>query len=68
MKDLFDDYNNMPKDLALICNKYSQKYEDYIPKKAMDKFLNEVNNLDYTFDYGLDLVPFGLRPINVDLN
>lgn len=65
--DLFDDHSNMPKELAAICDKYSQKYEDYIPKKAIDQFLSEVEKIGYTFEYGLDLVPFGLRPIGTNL-
>lgn len=68
MKDLFEDYNNMPIELKKVCDNYSKKYEDYIPKKDMDIFLNKVNKLGYTFEYGLDLVPFGLRPIGIDID
>jgi hypothetical protein len=67
MKDLFDDHQNQPIELKSICDKYAKEYEDYIPYPDMQKFLKEVNNIGFTFDYGLDLIPFGLRPIGTML-
>lgn len=68
MKDLFQDQENITIELKSICDKYSSTYEDYIPYPEMQKFLLEVNKIGFTFDYGLDLVPFGLRPIGIPIN
>jgi len=62
--DLFEHFDNMPKKLSSIVNKYMET-EDYQDTEA---FLNEVESIGYTFDYGLDNEPFGLRPIGVKLN
>jgi hypothetical protein len=62
--DLFEDYQNQPKELAEIVNLYEEKINngdyDYVDSK---KFLKEVNAIGYTFDYGLDNVPYNLRPM-----
>lgn len=67
MKDLFQDQENISIELKSICNKYAKEYEDYIPYPEMQKFLSEVNNLGFTFDYDFDLVPFALRPIGTPI-
>jgi hypothetical protein len=67
MKDLFEDYKNQPIELKSICDKYAKEYEDYIPYPEMENFLKEVNNIGFTFDYGLDLIPFGLRIIGTPI-
>lgn len=64
MKCLFEDYQNQPKELKRICDKYSKKYIDY---NKIEKFLAEINSTGFTFDYGLDCVPYALRPINTKL-
>ena len=62
--DLFEDYQNQPEELAEIVNLYEEKINngdyDYVDSK---KFLKEVNAIGYTFDYGLDNVPYNLRPM-----
>lgn len=67
--DLFQDYDNMPKNLKAIFKKYENKYAsgdmDY---KETEKFLKEVEAIGYTFDYYLDNEPYGLRPIGVKLS
>jgi hypothetical protein len=68
-KDLFEDYENQPAELSEIVSTYMEKFEeddyDYEDSK---KFLAEVEGVGYTFDYGLDNEPYGLRPIGVKLN
>jgi len=68
-KDLFEDYENQPAELSEIVSTYMEKFEeddyDYEDSK---KFLAEVEGVGYTFDYGLDNEPYGLRPIGVELN
>lgn len=66
MKCLFEDYENQPIELQLICNKYNN--EDSLSYIETAKFLKEVNNIGYTFDYGLDSIPYGLRAIGLNLN
>jgi hypothetical protein len=66
--DLFEDYENMPEELSLIVEKYNQLYEDgemdYMQTK---EFLQEVEEIGYTFNFGLDNEPFALRKKSVKL-
>ena len=66
--DLFEDYQNQPKELAKIVDSYMEKINDgdfdYVDSR---KFLKEVNAIGYTFDYGLDNIPYNLRPIGKEL-
>lgn len=61
-KDLFEYYEEQPKELKEICDKYMeiQEYKglDYID---CQNFLQEVQAIGYTFDYGLDAEPTNLR-------
>lgn len=66
-KDLFDDYDNLPKELKTIFDKYTDDCL-YNPYETVKKILNECETIGFTFDYGLDAIPFGLRPIGVNLN
>jgi hypothetical protein len=63
--DLFEDYQNQPKELAKIVDFYMDKFKDgdydYVDSR---NFLKEVNAIGYTFDYGLDNEPYNLRPIS----
>lgn len=62
--DLFEDYENMPKNLSVIVEKYAQMDEVGEMNYAQTKnFLNEVEAIGYTFDYGLDNQPYDLRKI-----
>ena len=69
--DLFQDYNNIPKNVNLILEKNIAKFGDEFG--AMDfadikKMQKEVEAKGYTFDYDMDGSIYGLRPINVPLN
>jgi hypothetical protein len=67
--DLFENYDEQPEELAEIVNFYMEKFDegdyDYEDSK---NFLKEVEAIGYTFDYGLDNEPYGLRPIGTELN
>jgi hypothetical protein len=63
--DLFEYYDKIPTELSLLINSYDFDDMDYNDTETL---LKEVNNLGYTFDYGLDNEPYGLRPIGVELN
>lgn len=60
-KDLFDDYENLPKNLLKILNKYLANDDlDYL---KLEKMLKEVNSVGYTFEYYLDCVPYDLKKL-----
>jgi hypothetical protein len=69
--DLFEDYENIPSNVKSILDKYSDDFGgdgsdmDYNNTGDM---LQDVQAVGYTFDYGLDNEPYGLRPIGVNLN
>lgn len=66
--DLFEFYEQQPPKLRKIVNKWLAKYdEDELDYKQTEKFLKEVEAVGYTFDYGLDNMPYGLRPIGTEL-
>jgi hypothetical protein len=62
MKDLFNHYQDQPEPLKKICDKWQQKLEtDGLDYKDCKSFLNEVEKIGFTFEYGLDAEPFNLR-------
>ena len=69
--DLFEDYENIPKKVQEIVDEYGENFGgdgsemDYQDTANM---LKDVEAVGYTFSYGLDNEPFGLRPIGVRLN
>jgi hypothetical protein len=65
MIDLFEDYDNIPDKVNNILEKYDMEDQDYESLEAIKK---RVEKVGYTFDFGLDAVPYGLRPINVKIN
>jgi hypothetical protein len=58
-EDLFDDYENLPKNLLDILNKYQDN--DDLNYFLMEKMLKEVNSIGYTFEYYLDCIPYNLQ-------
>ncbi|WNH10081.1 hypothetical protein [Thalassobellus suaedae] len=61
MKDLFEYYQDQPENLKKICDKWSEKINEGLTYKDCELFLNEVENIGYTFDYELSAEPFNLR-------
>ena len=62
--DLFEQYEKQPKELAEIVERYEQRYADgEMNYQDTNRFLKEVNEIGYTFDYGLDNEPFGLKKL-----
>jgi len=60
--DLFEQYEKQPKELAEIVERYEERYLDGdMDYQDTNRFLKEVNEIGYTFDYGLDNEPFGLK-------
>lgn len=63
--DLFEDQESLPKNVQKVIDYYSQKIEEgdgngYLLCK---EFLHKMESLGYTFDYGLDGVPYGLEKL-----
>ena len=71
MKDLFEvweDETQVPTNLREILERYQEKAtEDGLHYSDLKEMLKEVEVIGYTFEYGLDATPFGLRPVNVKL-
>jgi DNA-binding transcriptional regulator YhcF (GntR family) len=66
--DLFEDYENIPKKVGKILDRYYDRYGEDMDYKDTQNMLEEVEEVGYTFDYYLDNIPYGLRPIGVELN
>jgi hypothetical protein len=64
--DLFEDYENIPANVQKILDEYDlEEDSDY---DTLLELQNRLETIGYTFEYGLDAVPYGLRPSNVKLN
>ena len=60
MKDLFEYPELIPENIQAIMDSAD---EDKDPYKECERMLEEMNELGYTFEYGLDGVPFGLTKL-----
>jgi len=57
-EDLFENIDSLPAEVQQVLNKYSLEDETY---ENMENMLAELHPLGYTFEYGLDATPFGLK-------
>lgn len=57
MKDLFETPELIPHEVQAVFNKEIYTYKD------LKRIQKQVEKLGYTFDYGLDAVPYELRKI-----
>ena len=66
MKDLFETPELIPNELQEVLETFN---EDECPNdyRDLERLLKLIEPLGYTFDYGLDSEPYGLRPININL-
>ena len=62
--DLFEDYENIPANVKSILDDYELEESDY---DTLNDLQNELADVGYTFDFGLDYQPYGLRPIGVKI-
>lgn len=60
--DLFEEMDNLPEEVQAVLRKYSTEDETYTNAESM---LSELESLGYTFEYGLDAVPYNLRKIDI---
>ena len=56
--DLFENYDQQPKILSDILNQYDLENMTY---KNCKEMLQKVNEIGYTFEYGLDAQPFNIQ-------
>lgn len=65
MKDLFETPELIPSDVQAILESFDEDAPNtYL---ELDRIMNELEVLGYTFDYELDAEPYGLRPNNMEL-
>jgi hypothetical protein len=65
MKDLFETPELIPSEVQLILEYFKcECTNDYLD---LERLINELEEIGYTLDYGLDAEPFGLRPIDIKL-
>jgi predicted acetyltransferase len=60
--DLFEEMDNLPEEVQAVLRKYSTEDETYTNAESM---LSDLESLGYTFEYGLDAVPYNLRKIDI---
>ena len=65
--DLFEYRDEMPYKVKVIVDRYEDEYGEDISYQSLLDMQREVENEGYTFDFGLDSMPYGLRPIGVDI-
>ena len=64
MKDLFETPELIPAEVQAVLDTADQDADPYI---ELTRVAREIEPLGYTFDFYLDAEPFGLRPIDIDL-
>ena len=66
MKCLFENYKEQTEQLKVLVEGYFSKalrhYDDTV------EFLHKIEQIGFTFDWGLDNEPYGLRPIEVSID
>lgn len=66
MKDLFETPELIPSDVQAILESFNE--DDFTNSyQDLERLLKLIEPLGYTFDYSLDAEPYGLRPININL-
>ncbi len=65
MKDLFETRELIPNNVQAVLETFNEDCDNtYL---ELDRILNEIKPMGYTFDYYLDADPYGLRPIGMKL-
>lgn len=59
--DLFDHYEELPKDIQKIIMSFNEDNDLY---QECGKMMFKMNKKGYTFEYGLDGMPYYLRKID----
>lgn len=65
MKDLFETPELIPSEVQAILETFDEEAENtYL---ELDRLIDKLKDIGYTFEYWLDETSYGLRPINVKL-
>lgn len=65
MKDLFETPELIPSDVQAILESFDEESENtYL---ELDRIIDKLEDIGYTFEYWLDGESYGLRPINIKL-
>ena len=65
MKDLFETPELIPSDVQEILESFDEDTPNTY--QELNRLVDELAKVGYTFDYYLDAEPYGLRPINMEL-
>jgi len=65
MKDLFETPELIPSEVQAILETFDEESENtYL---ELDRVIDKLEDIGYTFEYWLDGESYGLRPINIKL-
>ena len=64
MKDLFETPELIPENVQATLETFDENADDY---HELDRMLEAIEPLGYTFDYYLNAEAYGLRPIGMEL-
>jgi len=68
-KDYFEHYDELPDEVLNLIDIYHQYTEEEFPTlKYLNDTLANFEKIGWTFDFGLDMEPFGLKPIMENIN
>jgi hypothetical protein len=65
MKDLFETPELIPSDVQAILESFDEESPNTYAE--LDRLVNELEVIGYTFDYFINAEPYGLRPININI-
>jgi hypothetical protein len=65
MKDLFETPDLIPIDVQIVLESFDEDSPNAYHE--LQRLVDEIEPLGYTFDYYLDAEPYGLRPIGIEL-
>ena len=65
MKDLFETPELIPSDVQAILESFDEESPNTYAE--LNRLVNEIELIGYTFDYFINAEPYGLRPININL-
>jgi hypothetical protein len=66
--DLFETPDKIPGKVSSILKSFSKKYGEDMEYRHTAEMLAQVEQVGYTFDYYLDNIPYGLRPLGIELH
>jgi len=65
--DLFEYHQQQPQKVKRIIKKFEKKLINGMSYKEVALFLDELEKINYTFEYGLDSEPYALRHKSIPL-